>query len=43
LKIRHKELDEHFKGQRQRNLDLADYEKDLKNWEEKIKTDEFNE
>jgi hypothetical protein len=43
LKIRYKELDEHFKGQRQRNIDLGDYEKTVKQWEEQIKTDEFNE
>jgi hypothetical protein len=43
LKIRHKELDEHFKGQRKRNQELCDYEKDIKMWEEKIKEDEFNE
>jgi Leucine-rich repeat (LRR) protein len=43
LKIRHKELDEHFKGQRKRNQELDDYERDVKAWEEKIKTDEFNE
>jgi hypothetical protein len=43
LKIRHKELDEHFKGQKKRNEDLGDYEKDIKRCEEQIKTDEFDE